>query len=62
MPGAWLVLATIKPQAVAGLAVMLLVGRRWRAIAAGAVVAVALALVATVVLGPAIWGDYLRIS
>jgi hypothetical protein len=58
--GAWLVLATIKPQAVAGLGLMLLVGRRWRAIAAGLAVAVALAIVATVVLGPAIWGDYLR--
>jgi Glycosyltransferase family 87 len=58
--GAWLVLATIKPQAVAGLGVMLLVGRRWRAIAAGTVVALVLAAVATVILGPAIWGDYLR--
>ena len=58
--GAWLVLATIKPQAVAGLGVMLLVGRRWRAIGVGLVVAAGLGLLATVVLGPAIWGDYLR--
>ena len=39
---------------------MLLVGRRWRAIGVGLVVAAVLALLATVVLGPAIWGDYLR--
>ena len=58
--GAWLVLATIKPQAVAGLGVMLLVGRRWRAIGVGLLVAALLAVLATVVLGPAIWGDYLR--
>ena len=58
--GAWLVLATIKPQAVAGLGLMLLVGRRWRAIAAGVAVAALLAVVATAVLGQAIWGDYLR--
>ena len=58
--GAWLVLATIKPQAVAGLGLMLLVGRRWRAIAAGLAVAVVLAIAATVVLGPGIWGEYLR--
>ncbi len=58
--GAWLVLATIKPQAVAGLGVMLLVGRRWRAIGAGVAVAAVLAIVATVVLGPSIWADYLR--
>ena len=58
--GAWLVLATIKPQAVAGLGLMLLVGRRWRAIAAGLVVAAILAVLATQVLGSAIWDDYLR--
>ncbi len=58
--GAWLVLATIKPQAVAGFGVMLLVGRRWRAIGVGLAVAAGLAIVATVILGPAIWGDYLR--
>ena len=39
---------------------MLLVGRRWRAIGVGLVVAALLAVLATVVLGPAIWGDYLR--
>jgi hypothetical protein len=57
--GAWLALASIKPQAVATLGVMLLVGRRWRAIAVGAGVGLALAAIATVVLGPGIWTDYL---
>ena len=57
--GAWLALASIKPQAVVTLGVMLFVGRRWRAIAAGAVVGLVLAAVATVVLGPRIWTDYL---
>lgn len=57
--GAWLALASIKPQAVATLGVMLLVGRRWRTIAVGAVVVLGLAAVATVVLGPRIWPDYL---
>jgi glycosyl transferase family 87 len=57
--GAWLALASVKPQAVVTLGVMLLVGRRWRAIAVGAVVGLALAAVATVVLGPGIWSEYL---
>ena len=57
--GAWLALASIKPQAVATLGVMLLVGRRWRAIAVGAGVGLVLATIATVVLGPRIWADYL---
>lgn len=57
--GAWLAVASIKPQAVVTLGVMLLAGRRWRAIAAGAVVGLALAVVGTVVLGPRIWMDYL---
>ncbi len=57
--GAWLALASIKPQAVVTLGVMLLVGRRWRAIAAAAGIGLILAIVATVVLGPAIWADYL---
>ena len=57
--GAWLALASIKPQAVVTLGVMLLVGRRWRAIAAGAVIGLSLAAVATVALGPGIWSEYL---
>jgi alpha-1,2-mannosyltransferase len=57
--GAWLAVASIKPQAVVTLGVMLLAGRRWRAIAAGAVVGLALAAVGTIVLGPRIWTDYL---
>lgn len=57
--GVWLALASIKPQAVVTLGVMLLAGRRWRAIAAGAGVGLVLAAVATVVLGPRIWTDYL---
>ena len=57
--GAWLALASIKPQAVATLGVMVLVGRRWRVIAVGAAVVVALAAIATLVLGTGIWSDYL---
>ena len=56
--GAWLAIASIKPQAIATLAVMLLVGRRWRAVAVGAGVVIVLALLATVVLGPDIWREY----
>ncbi len=59
--GAWLALASIKPQAVATLGVMVLVGRRWRVIAVGAAVVVALAAIATLVLGTGIWSDYLRV-
>ncbi len=57
--GAWLALASIKPQAVATLGVMLLVGRRWRVIAVGAIVVVGLGAIATVALGAGIWGEYL---
>ena len=57
--GAWLALASIKPQAVATLGIMVLVGRRWRVIAVGAAVVVALAAIATLVLGTGIWSQYL---
>jgi Glycosyltransferase family 87 len=57
--GAWLALASIKPQAVATLGVMLLVGRRWRAIGVGVAIALALGVVATMVLGTGIWPGYL---
>ena len=57
--GAWLAIASIKPQAVVTLGVMLLLGRRWRAIASGAAIGLGLAAIATVVLGPGIWSEYL---
>jgi hypothetical protein len=56
--GAWVALASIKPQAVATMGVTLLVGRRWRAILVGAAVGLGLAAVATLVLGLGIWADY----
>jgi glycosyl transferase family 87 len=57
--GVWLVIGSIKPQLVMLPGLMLLAGRRWRALAVGALVGGALALVATLALGPAIWRDYL---
>jgi hypothetical protein len=44
---------------VVTLGVMLLLGRRWRAIASGAAIGLGLAAIATVVLGPGIWSEYL---
>ena len=57
--GAWLVIGSIKPQLVLLPGLMLLAGRRWRVIAIGALVGGALALIASLALGPAVWRDYL---
>ena len=57
--GVWLVIGSIKPQLVLLPGLMLLAGRRWRAIAIGTLVGGALALIASLALGPAVWRDYL---
>ena len=57
--GLALVVASIKPQGMAGVAVAVLVGRRWAAVASAALAGGVLVVLATVVLGPAIWGEYL---
>ena len=56
--GAWLALATLKPQGAVGPVLAFLAGRRLRMIASAAVVVLALSVVATMVMGPGIWGAY----
>lgn len=57
--GAWLVIASIKPQAVVGPAVATFVARRWRAVAVALVCGGLLAIAATLAFGLAIWPDYM---
>ncbi len=57
---AWLVVASIKPQAVLTTGVALLAARRWRVIGWAAVGALALAAAATAVMGIGIWAAYVR--
>jgi hypothetical protein len=57
---AWLVVASVKPQAVLATGVALVAARRWVVVGLAAAGFMALALVATVVMGPAIWPSYLR--
>jgi hypothetical protein len=57
--GAWWVLGTVKPQLMVVPAVILLAGRRWKALAVAGGLFAALAAVATVVLGPHCWTDFL---
>jgi hypothetical protein len=54
-----LVAASIKPQGMVGVAVAVLIGRGWSVVAAAGVAGGTLALMATVVLGPGIWREYL---
>ena len=56
--GALLALASVKPQGVFGVGIAVLVSRRRAAVAAAAGCGLGLAVVATAVLGPAIWGSY----
>jgi hypothetical protein len=58
--GAALAVAAIKPQGVFGAGLALAAGRRWRAAGASLVVLAALALAATIVLGPGTWASYVR--
>jgi hypothetical protein len=59
--GFWLVLATVKPQAVLLLGVMLLVARQWRVILRAVLIGAALAVVASLTLGWHIWLDYVTL-
>ena len=59
--GGLLALASVKPQGVFGLVIAMLLSRRPAAIVALASWGVALAGVATVVLGPGIWSSYLSL-
>ena len=57
---AWLVVASVKPQAVLATGVALVAARRWVVVGLAAAGFLSLALLATVVMGPAIWPSYLR--
>lgn len=56
--GVWLVLASVKPQALIGPFVAVVVGNRWRAVATAIAGGLIAGAIATVVLGPGIWGGY----
>lgn len=58
--GGLLTLASVKPQGMFGLAIAVLLSRRRAALAAIVAWSLGLVVTATVVLGPAIWGSYLR--
>jgi hypothetical protein len=57
--GAWLVLGTVKPQLMVIPAVILLAGRRWRALAVAGCLFALWATACTIVLGPHCWTDFL---
>src|SRR6185436_1718258 len=57
---AWLVVASVKPQAVLTTGVALVAARRWVVVGLAAAGFAVLALLATVVMGPGIWPSYLR--
>jgi glycosyl transferase family 87 len=57
---AWLVVASVKPQAVLTTGVALLAARRWVVVGWAALGVVVLALAATAVMGVGIWASYLR--
>ncbi len=57
--GAWFVLATVKPQLAVIPAVVLVAGRRWRALGWSALLGLAWGAAATLVLGPSAWLDWL---
>jgi hypothetical protein len=57
---AWLVVASVKPQAVLTTGVAMLAARRWVVVGWAALGVVILALAATAVMGVGIWASYLR--
>jgi hypothetical protein len=57
---AWLVVASVKPQAVLTTGVALVAARRWRVVGTAAAVLLVLAVLATAVMGAGIWASYLR--
>jgi len=56
--GAWLALATLKPQGAVGPVLAFIAGRRLRVIASAAAIVLGLSVIATMVMGPGIWGTY----
>ncbi len=58
--GVWLALAAVKLQAALFPALVILAGRRWRALAGAGAAGLAIFAVTTAALGPSIWPDYLR--
>ncbi len=58
--GVWLALAAVKPQAVPFPALVILAGRRWRALAGAGAAGLVIFGVTAIALGPSIWPDYLR--
>jgi len=58
--GFWLALAAVKLQAALFPALILLGGRRWRAVVAAGATGLFLLVITTAALGPAIWPDYLH--
>ncbi len=57
---AWLIVASVKPQAVLTTGVALLAARRWRVLALAAAGGLILVAAATAVMGIGIWASYLR--
>jgi hypothetical protein len=60
--GAWLALAFLKPQLALLPAIFLFGARRWRALAVALGISVAWAGIATVILGPRCWGEFLALT
>ncbi|MGB9871835.1 MAG: glycosyltransferase family 87 protein, partial [Anaerolineae bacterium] len=58
--GVWLALAAVKPQAVLFPALVLLAGRRWRALGSASATGLVILGGTVAALGPAIWSDYLQ--
>ncbi|MDW8067655.1 MAG: glycosyltransferase family 87 protein [Anaerolineae bacterium] len=58
--GIWLTLAAVKPQAALFPALVLLGGRRWRALAGASAAGLLIIAGTAALLGPTIWPDYLR--
>ncbi|RME35361.1 MAG: DUF2029 domain-containing protein [Thermoflexia bacterium] len=58
--GIWLAPAAVKPQGALFLALVLLGGRRWRALVSAGIAGAAIVGVTAIAFGPSIWPDYLR--
>jgi len=58
--GVWLALAAVKLQAALFPALVILAGRRWRALAGASAAGVLILGATSAILGPSIWPDYLR--
>ena len=58
--GVWLALGAVKPQAMLFPVLVILGGRRWRALAGAGTAGVLILGATSAILGPSIWPDYLR--